>query len=436
MTTEASKDELNTTGGHIDLAEAQDAHESYQQTHKALKEALSEQTLLREKLRVLEARNKPAKFGKPIIVHSISSTRGKISDEEATPERILFELTKATSLLENAKRAAESSANELNELEENTEEFVRKAQIEMDESIFKNALRHKNELQYEQQMFQQEIQRWNHERSELLSEAEKYSIISQDALHKSAIIREQVESQRKKIQKLATELRTNLSHSKELREKLDENKRKVALIQNLIIEIDANSTKTDQLEKTVAEQRAILKAVRISEQAQSILDDNEDQIKELQTAKHNAKLQLIEAKKEQKLASIQEKHALQRVAEEEKKFREAQSRMFVLEADIREMKEEYTKQRQSAITEGIKNVDLQVKLKGERIDAAQRFIIENCGKIHRVERVQTTLMRVKNKLQNRPSTAIASQATTIKVTKSPSMRKKEATTPRRRVVFS
>lgn len=379
---------------------------SYNQTHQALKEALSEQTILKQRLHVLELRNKPAKLFEPIVIHSIASTRGNISMEEFTPERILFELSKATSLLENAKIAADSSEIELRELLKTTEEYKKQSVIDTEIMISQNALRHKNELQHEQQLFQSELQLWNKERSELLAEAEKYSLISQTSLHKSAIISEQVEQQRRKIQGLAAELRKSVKKSKELRDQLEDSKRKVALIQSLSLEIDSNSSKTEELQKVVSEQKAILKAVRISQQAQSILDDNEVQIKELREAKENAKEKLTKAMREKREAEELEQLTIQKVYDAQNRFKKAQSQMFVLEADVRELKAEYAKQRQSAIDQGRKNVDLQCQLKNERIDATQRFIIENCNHIHKVDRVQSTLIRVKKKLQSRPGSAI------------------------------
>ena len=430
-----SKTKLNK---QVDLVSSQDAEESYKQTHTALNEALSEQNILKEKLRVLERRNKPAKFGKPIIVHSISAFRGKISEDELTPERIIFELNKATNLLENAKRAVETSESELIELEENTEGFKVKAEQELEEMLRKNSTRHKNEMLHMQHGFQHEMQKWNEERSLLLAEAEKYSILSQNAVNKSAILREQVEQQRKKIQKYAAELRSSLAHSKELKDKLDKNRKKIALIPNLYAEIDANEEKTTQLKNEVAEQTAILRAVKVSEQAQKILDDNDSQIKELQEAKKKAQEALYEAQNDKRMSLQLENQAKENIEKAQEKFREAQSRMFVLEADIREMKAEYSKQRQSAIDEGFKNIDLQVKLKEEKIDATQRFIIENCSKIHRVDRVQSTLSRVRSRLQSRPSTpntplsSLSSQtSSTVKVSKTPSFQRKGFVTPRR-----
>lgn len=380
--------------------------DSYNQTHKALKEALSEQTILKQRLRVLEMRNKPAKLFEPIVIHSIASTRGHLNDEEFSPERILLELTKATNMLENAKIASESSEIELRELLKATENYKQQSVIDTEIMVSQNAFRHKKELQSEQQLFQSEIQLWNKERSELLAQAEEISLMSQSALHKSTLISEQVEQQRRQIQKLAADLRVNVKHSKELRDKLEDSKRKVALIQSLSTEIEANNKKTEELEKAVTEQKAILKAVRISQQAQSILDENKEQIKELRAAKEDAKEKLATVMREKKEAEDLEKLTIQKIADAKNRFKIAQSKMFVLEADVRELKAEYAKQRQAAIDQGRKNVDLQCKLKNERIDATQRFIFENCNQIHKVERVQSTLIRVKKKLQSRPSSAI------------------------------
>lgn len=396
------KDNNNT-----DIILIQDAQESYNQTHEALREALSEQTLLKERLRSLEIRNQPARFGEPVSVRSISSTRGSINEEDATPERILFELAKAVSLLDNAKLASDTSEIELAELQKTLANYKKQSVIDTENIIAKNAHRHKVEMQHEQQIFHEEILKWNQERALLLTEAEKYSMISQSSIHKAAEIAEEVESQRKKIQKLSAELRNCLAKSKQIKEQLDQDKKKLAMIQNLKDEIEANTSKTAELEKTLAEQRQVLRAVKISAQAQSILDENDAQIADLKKSKKEANNKLKEAERQQYEIDQLELDVLRRIEEATRRFQLEQSQMFVLESDIREMKSEYAKKRQAALDQGKKQVELQCQLKGEKINAAQRFIIENVNQIHRVDRVQSTLLRVKNKLQSRPSTAVA-----------------------------
>lgn len=395
-----------------------DVFAAYVQTHQALKEALSEQTILQEKLCALERLNKPAKFGKPIKVHSIESTRGFVSDDDTQPERIMIELLKAQSMLENARRAAESTYTEQQELCATMNNLVASSEREIEDVLQRNITRHKNELQYEQQVFRDEMGKWNVERSELLSEAESLSIQSQSVVHNTTVARENVEEQRRKIQKLAIELRTSLTRSKELRDQLDSSKEKVALTDNLRIEIDSNNNRLTFLNKQINEQKQVLKAVRISEAARSAIEANNDQIQELHEIEIKCTSELLEAQKEEAEVIDQLNAIEDNVAEADERFKNAQSEMLVLDSDIRELSAEYNRQVQEAIEQGRKNVGLETELRKEKIEAAQRYLISNCDKIHKVETVQNTLTRVKTKLQSRPSTAITSrkqQNPTIKI---------------------
>ena len=122
--------ELKGKKGSIDGDDNSELKESYLQTHRALKDALSEQAILRERLRVLESKNKPPKFGRPVQIRSIQATRGTVEDDETPPERLHFELQKAQAMLENARRAAEAAKQEQEELAMTIQTFTEKTMNE------------------------------------------------------------------------------------------------------------------------------------------------------------------------------------------------------------------------------------------------------------------------------------------------------------------
>lgn len=407
------------------VEEEQESKAAYLQTHRALQEALSEQSVLREKLRCFERRNQPPKFGRPVYVHPCQASIEQSDD--TPPEKLIFELEKAQKMLENAKRAAETAKQEQQDLIASTKLFMKKAVGETEELVFRNAARHRAELQAEQQQFRDEIARWNQERGEYQAEAEHLSIASQASLHNCTVIRDEVEDQRRKIQFLASELRNCLTKSKELRDALDQGKNKIALTKNLLMEIESNNQSVESLNKMINEQKAILKAVRVSEQAQMVLDDLKAQTEELRVTKTNADNNLEKATREHIEAKRYEQEMKEKLSKAMKEFKTAQMEMLILESDVRELKTEHEKQRKLAIEEGRKNLELQRSLRVEKMEAAQRFIIENVDKIHRVDRVQTTLSRVRSKLDQRPTTACAGRAPKkpLKVT-----RKEKSSTPK------
>ena len=415
--------ELKGKKGSIDGDDNSELKESYLQTHRALKDALSEQAILRERLRVLESKNKPPKFGRPVQIRSIQATRGTVEDDETPPERLHFELQKAQAMLENARRAAEAAKQEQEELAMTIQTFTEKTMNETEVLVSRNAARHRSELHSEQVAFREETEKWNDERNEYLSEAERLSILAQQAVHDAAIARTEVEQQRKKIQGLAADFRRELSRAKTLRDAVDSAKMKVQLTKNLVAEIDANNQKVENLTQLINEQKTILKAVRISEQAKSVLDDLDHQVSELTDAKARADRQLTRILDEQarlKDTYIDAQGMLKRARD---RFKAAQMEMLVLEAEIRDLKAEHDKQKVVAMENGRRNRELQRDIRVERMEATQRFVLENSKKIHRVDRVQTTLARVRNKLVNgRPNTA----------TQQPRVTKKAAPkTPRR-----
>jgi hypothetical protein len=72
-----------------------------------------------------------------------------------------------------------------------------------------------------------------------------------------------------------------------------------------------------------------------------------------------------------------------------------------LDAELRELRAEFEREKELTILDGRKNVDLHTWIREERIDAAARFMVENSRKIHRLDRVQTTFMNVRQQLITR-----------------------------------
>ena len=399
--------------------------EAYLQTHRALKDALSEQAILRQKLRVLERKNKPPKFGRVVQIQSIQATRGIIEDEETPPERLRFELEKARNMLENAKMAAETAKQEQQELELSIEMFKEKSAGETEALVLRNAARFRSELHAEQVVFREETEKWNDERNEFLSVCEHLAVTAQQTVHDAAVARAEVEQQRKRIQGLAMDFRRELSKAKVLRDAVDNAKMKVQLTKNLSLEIDSNNQKVEALTKLINEQKTILKAVKISDQAKAVLEDLDKQVAELTDAKAKATAELHATLDKKARLKADHANAQAELKRARDYFKAAQMEMLVLEADIRELKSEHDKQILTARENGRRNRELQRDIRVERMEATQKYVIENSDKIHKVDRVQTTLSRVRNKLSGRPNTAQAPRQ--LKVTKMSTPR-----TPRRR----
>lgn len=372
---------------------------AYLQTKKSLEEAVAEQKILKEKLTTLEARNKPAKWGRPLFIQSVESTRGRFDDSEATPEILLSELKKATHMLENAKRASETARAEQRDLLKQINELKVTATEETETLLKSNAKHHKTELLSEQLQFRKQQMDWNTEKADLLSESECLAMVSHETVHKTTEAREFVEGQRKRIQALANELRGDLTKSKELRDQLDDTKCKIALIDNLIQEIDANKRQADNLTAQIKEQKQILRAVRISAQAKLVLEDLASQTTELVEAKENAERSQKEAKEELTELVQNEKNLKQDLAQAQENFKQEQMEVFVIEAEIRDLNIELNNLKSAVIEEGRKNVELQRYIREEKIDATMRYMVLHSNEIHRVNQVHSTLMKVRDSFQ-------------------------------------
>jgi predicted nucleic acid-binding Zn-ribbon protein len=153
------------------------------------------------------------------------------------------------------------------------------------------------------------------------------------------------------------------------------------------------------LEGQIAEQRAILRAVKISEQAQQVLDDLEKQIEALEKAREEAEEQLRVANEEFVKMGEYEKGKISEIERLEREFKLWQSQMFVLESDVREMSLEYERQKKVAIEEKEEVVELEKAVRKGKLKAAEKFVMENGRQIHKVERVGSTLVRMKMKLE-------------------------------------
>lgn len=390
-----------------DEQEFDDDEVAYLQTKKALNEALAEQKILKEKLTTLESRNKPAKWGNPVIVQKIDTTGGNYDpDSEMSPEQLLQELKTVQHMLENAKRASETARAEKKELENELAQLIITSQEETEAILKSNAAHHKSDLQAEQLQFRKKQIDWGQEKSDLLNEAEELSMVSHDAVHKASEAREFVDQQRKKIHNLAAELRNDLTVSKDLRDKLDDAKTKVSLIPNLLTEIDINKNSVDNLNKGIGEQRQILKAARVSKQAQTVLDDIAKQTEELIFAKKDSERTFDNVTKELKQLEEKEAGLNQKLNKAREDFKNEQMLVFVLEAELRELKSEHSRVKAMVIEEGRKNVALQKTIREEKMDATMRYIKNHSNEIHRVERVQSSLMNVSQQYKLRSGSAL------------------------------
>ncbi|OHT13866.1 hypothetical protein TRFO_15886 [Tritrichomonas foetus] len=392
---------------------------AFLQTQKALIEAIDEQKILKEKLTTLEARNRPAKWGKPVIIQKFDAHRGNVDpDAELSPEQLIQELKTAQHMLENAKRASDTARAERKDLENEINQLIITSQQETDSLLQSNAAHHKSDLMTEQLQFRQQQSSWSSEKSELLSEAEHLSMISHDALHKSSEAREYVDNQRKKIQSLAAELRHDLTKSKELRDKLDDAKTKVTLIPNLLMEIDMNKNSADSMNKNISEQKQILKAVRVSKQAQEVLDDIAKQTEELAFAKKDSERTLENTQKE--LVTLKEKEKIIKkeleIAQED--FKNEQMKVFVMEAELRDLRSEFQRMKAMVIEEGRKNVELHKTLREQKMDATMRFWLDHSNEIHKAEKVHSSLMNVREQLLSRNTSTLPPLKPVVKVPKS------------------
>lgn len=387
--------------------ETNDDEAAFLQTQKALQEATAEQKILKEKLTTLEARNKPAKWGKPVTIQKIDTTRGNFEvTEEMSPEQLVMELKTAQYMLENAKRASDTARAEKKDLENEISQLIINSEQETETLLQSNATHHKLDLQFEQLQFQKEQFKWSQEKSELLSQAEQLSMISHDALHKASEARELVDQQRKKIHSLALELRNDLTSSKQLRDQLDDAKNKVSLIPNLMTEIDVNNSNADTMNKGIGEQRQILKAVRVSKKAQAVLDDISKQIEDLAFAKKDSEKSLDSTKKELNELKEKEESVKKELEKAQKDFKNEQMKVFVMESELRELKAEFQRVKSLVIEEGRKNVELEKSIREEKMDATLRFIMTHANEIHRADKVHSSLRNVSDQLKSRNSSSL------------------------------
>jgi hypothetical protein len=375
---------------------------AFLQTEKALQEALQEQKILREKLTTLETRNRPPKWGRPITVQNLDATRGKSDrDGEIAPEQLLAELKTAQHMLESAKRASEAARAEKKHVEHDIRDFRVSSQEEGDELLRANAIHHKQAIQAEQNQLRIRVNIWGGERLDLQSSAEELSMLTHGALHNSSEARTAIDTQRRRIRELANDLRRDLIRTKELHDTLEEAKARLTMVDNLIAETDANRRQAEHLEQTISEQKQILRAVRVSKQAQTLMDDLAAQIAELHKAKESAELQAETAENDVRESILNEERLAVELEVEQTRFTLAQMEVSALDAEMKELRAEFQREKNLTVLAGRKNVDLHTWIREERVDATARFLLENSHKIHRMDRVQTTLMNVREHLITR-----------------------------------
>jgi sugar-specific transcriptional regulator TrmB len=385
-----------------DNQQPDDDEVAFLQTQRALQEALKEQKILREKLSALESRNRPAKWGKAVFVQSIDATRGRFENEgELAPEQLVSELKTAQHMLENAKRASEAARAEKKHLEIEIAQLAISAKQETDSLLQANALHHKQFLQAEQQQFRNQMTDWGTHKSELQTQAEKLGLVSHDILHQSSQAKKGVDEQRRTITALATQLRNDLGKSKELKDALDDAKAKVALIDNLSTELQANHDQANQLRKNIIEQKQILRAVRVSAQARRMLDEIAEQTDELMKAKSDAEQQVAAVSREAEAILQKEETLKKQLDEAQIKYKQEQMALLVLESEMKELQAEFERVKTQAVVEGRRNVELHKTIREEKMDATVRYLATHAKDIHRVDRVQSTLMSVRQQLHDR-----------------------------------
>ena len=376
---------------------------AFLQTQKALADALKEQKVLREKLASLEARNKPAKWANPVFIQRIDATRGRFDGQDGDwpPEQLEAEVKRALDMLENAKRTRATAEKEKKELDEEIEELQTTATRETEELLQSTAIQHKKEMLEQQMKLRHQLAEWATQKAELLSDAENMALGSQKIVHESSVAREGVEKQRKEIRRLANELRDDLTKSKQLRDSVDDAKTKVALIDNLKTEIEANKEHAEQLQKSIAEQRQYLRAVRVSAQAKAIISDLEKQTDELITTKEEAEKELESSRHELEELCETEKRLNNEYLQAQEAFKAEQMSVLVVEAELRELKAEFERVKANVIQEGRRNVELQKSLREEKMNATMRFLLTHANEIHRADKVQSSLVRVRDKFEMR-----------------------------------
>jgi hypothetical protein len=388
--------------GETESQPVDDDQVAFLQTEKALQEALQEQKILREKLTTLETRNRPPKWGRPMTIQSLDATRGRSErDGEIAPEQLLAELKTAQHMLESAKRASEAARAEKKHVEHDINNFRVTSSEEVDELLRANALHHKQAIQAEQNQLRVRVNIWAGERTDLQSSTEELSVLTHGALHNSMEARSAIDTQRHRIRDLANDLRRDLVRTKELHDMLEEAKAKLSMVDQLIAESDANRQQAEHLEQTITEQKQILRAVRVSKQAQVLMDDLATQIAELQKAKEAAEQQVVTAERDVRESVLNEERLAEEVEVEQTRFTLMQMEVSALDAEMKELRSEFQREKELTVLAGRKNVDLHNWIREERVDAAARFMVENSRKIHRMNRVQNTLMNIREHLVTR-----------------------------------
>ena len=379
---------------------------SYLQTHQTLVDALKENKLLKARLKILGQRNQPAEWGCPVIVNPMSA--GEISSSSTpSPEKLFEDLSTAESLLQNARKTKDSLMEEKTQVKQKIDDLINTAPREIDQILSVNQMAHRLTIMRAQEKFERILNDWAQEKTKLLSNSEKLSIQSHEQLHNASLHREKVDQQRGKMQQLAQELRQCLTTAKEMRSLLDEEKNKVALINTLTSEIDANRSKSDQLISQVNEQKVLLNAKKVSQAALNILDDQKKQIQELKEVLQKVEGIRNKAEHEKDKLEREEKRLNEELINATELFKKTQTRAMVLDSDIEQLKAELERSLNAAKAEGKKNVQLNKTYREEKIIAADSFIERNILTIHRPERVLNSLIQVKDNLEGRPSTASA-----------------------------
>ena len=377
---------------------------SYLQTHQTLVDALKENKFLKARLKLLGQRNQPAEWGCPVVVNPMSA--GEISSS-STPsaEKIFEDLATAEHLLHNARKTKDSLLEEKTQVKQKIDDLMNTAPREIDQICSVNQMAHRLTIMRAQETFERILTDWAEEKTKLLSDSEKLSIQSHEQLHNASLHREKVDQQRNKMQQLAQELRQCLTTAKEMRCLLDDEKNKVALINILTSEIDANKNKSDQLIAQVNEQKLLLNAKKVSQAALNILDDQKNQIQELKEVLQKAEDIRDKAEYERNKLEKEEKRLSEALDNATELFKKTQTRAMVLDSDIEQLKAELERSLNAAKAEDKKNVQLNKTLREEKIMAADSFIERNITTIHRPEKVWNSLVQVKDNLEGRPATA-------------------------------
>jgi chromosome segregation ATPase len=131
-----------------------------------------------------------------------------------------------------------------------------------------------------------------------------------------------------------------------------------------------------------------------------MLDALDDQIHGLEKTQEEAQGELREAEAELERMEKHEKETKEKLESEEKEYVQLQSTMLVLESDLREMGAEYERQKKVAITESARTLELEKAVRRGKLKATEKYVSGHRKAIHRVDRVCSTLSRMKLKLDS------------------------------------